>query len=68
MNKKEEKILNYVNERVEFCLRNNIDKDYIADSIDDIIFDLPEDSSSELFSTLYRIQETILMGGTILSD
>ena len=68
MNKKEEKILNYVNERVEFCLRNNIDKDYIAESIDDIIFDLPEDSSSELFSTLYRIQETILMGGTILSD
>ena len=68
MNKKEEKILNYVNERVEFCLRNNIDKDYIAESIDDIIFNLPENLSSELFSTLYRIQEIILMGGTILSD
>ena len=61
MNKKEEKILNYVNERVEFCLRNNIDKDYIANCIDDIIYDLPEESSSELFSILYRIQDNLLL-------
>ena len=61
MNKKEEKILNYVNERIEFCLRNNIDKDYIANCIDDIIYDLPEESSSELFSILYRIQDNLLL-------
>ena len=61
MNKKEEKILNYVNERVEFCLRNNIDKDYIANCIDDIIYDLPEESSRELFSILYRIQDNLLL-------
>ena len=61
MIKKEEKILNYVNERVEFCLRNNIDKDYIANCIDDIIYDLPEESSPELFSILYRIQDNLLL-------
>ena len=61
MNKKEEKILNYVNERVEFCLRNNIDKDYIANCIDDIIYDLPEEASPELFSILYRIQDNLLL-------
>ena len=34
----------------------------IAEWLDDYIYDLPVDSSSELFNTLYRIQDNLLYG------
>lgn len=61
MNNKEEKLLNYVNERVIHCLCLNIDKKYITEWLDDVIFDLPEDASPELFSILYKIQDNLLL-------
>ena len=62
MTNKEKEFLNSVNEKVYFCLQKGIDKNYIAEQIDDVIYNLPEDSSSELFNILYRIQDNLLIG------
>ena len=59
---KEKKYLEYIDERVYHCLERGIDKKQIAEWLDDYIYDLPVDSSSELFSTLYRIQDNLLYG------
>ena len=48
MNYKEEKYLNYVNERINELLENNADKNYITDLLDDIIYRLSNDLSPEL--------------------
>lgn len=60
MNYKEEKYLNYVNERVSDLLEKNINKNDIADLLDNIIYCLPDDSSTELFKALYKIQDNFL--------
>ena len=62
MTNKEKKYLEYIDERVYHCLERGIDKKQIAEWLDDYIYDLPVDSSSELFSTLYRIQDNLLYG------
>ena len=62
MTNKEKKYLDYIDERVYHCLERGIDKKQIAEWLDDYIYDLPEDSSSELFNTLYRIQDNLLYG------
>lgn len=58
----EKKYLEYIDERVYHCLERGIDKKQIAEWLDDYIYDLPADSSSELFNTLYRIQDNLLYG------
>lgn len=62
MTNKEKKYLEYIDERVYHCLERGIDKKQIAEWLDDYIYDLPVDSSSELFNTLYRIQDNLLYG------
>ena len=62
MTNKEKKYLDYIDERVYHCLERGIDKKQIAEWLDDYIYDLPTDSSSELFNTLYRIQDNLLYG------
>ena len=62
MTNKEKKFLDTINEKVYFCLQKGIDKNYIAEQLDDVIYNLPEDSSSELFNILYRIQDNLLIG------
>ena len=62
MNENEKRILDYIDERVYNSIRRGIDKKQISDWLDDIIYDLPEDTSSELFSVLYRIQDNLLFG------
>ena len=62
MTNKEKEILNDIDEKVYFCLQRGIDKNYIAEHLDDVIYNLPEDSSSELFNILYRIQDNLLFG------
>ena len=62
MTNKEKNYLDYIDERVYHCLQRGIDKKQIADWLDDIIYDLPEDSSSELFNVLYRVQDNLLFG------
>ena len=62
MNENEKRILDYIDERVYNSIRRGIDKKQIADWLDDIIYDLPEDTSSELFNILYRIQDNLLFG------
>ncbi len=63
MNNKEKKFLDYIDERVYHCLQQGIDKKYIAEQLDDVIYELPDDSSPDLFSILYRIQDNLLLGG-----
>ena len=62
MTNKEKEFLNDVDEKVYHCLQRGIDKNYIAKEIDDVISGLPEDTSSELFNILYRIQDNLLFG------
>lgn len=63
MNNKEKKFLDYTNERVYFCLQQGMDKGYIAACIDDVMYNLPDDTSSEVFNELYRIADNLLLGG-----
>ena len=62
MNNKEKRILDCVDETVNYCLKKRVDKKQIAEWLDDVICDLPEDSSSELFNNLYRVQDNLLFG------
>ena len=65
MNENEKRILTCAEESVIFCLQRRIDKKQIAEWLDDVIYDLPEDSSSELFNALYRIQDNLLFGNEL---
>ena len=67
MNKYESDFLETIEEKVAFCIDRGIDNNYIANQLDDVIYNLPEDSSSELFNILYRIQDNLLMGNDILN-
>ena len=58
----EDIIIDYVDERVNNCLKRGIDKKQIAEWLDGVIYNLPEDSSSELFNLLYRVQDNLLFG------
>ena len=62
MKNNEKRILDTIDEIVHFCLKKGIDKKQIAEWLDDVISGLPEDSSSELFNILYRIQDNLLFG------
>ena len=61
MNSKEKKLIDYVDERVYHCLQRGIDKKQIAEWLDDFIYDLPDDGSSDFISILYRIQDNLLL-------
>ena len=67
MTDKEKKYLDYINERVNHCLKRGIDKNQIAEWLDDEIYDLSDDNSSELFNILYRIQDNLLFGNEIIN-
>ena len=62
MTNKEKEFLDSVDEKVYHCLQRGIDEVQIAEWLDDVIIDLPEDSSSELCNILYRIQDNLLLG------
>ena len=68
MTNKEKKYLDYIDERVYHCLYRGIDKKQIAEWLDDFINDLSEDTSSELFNILYRIQDNLLLGNEIINE
>ena len=68
MTNKEKKYLDYINERVYHCLKQGIDKKQIAEWLDDYIYDLSYDNSSELFNILYRIQDNLLLGNEIINE
>ena len=62
MTDKEKRILDTIDETVYYCLQRGIDKKQIAEWLDDVISDLSEDTSSELFNILYRVQDNLLYG------
>ena len=66
MTNKEKKYLDYVDEWVYHWLKQGIDKKQIAEWLDDAIYDLSDDTSSELFNILYRIQDNLLLGNEII--
>ena len=65
MTNKEKKFLDNIDEKVYRCLQRGIDKKQIAEWLDDVIYNLPEDTSSELFNILYRIQDNLLLGNEL---
>ena len=67
MTDKEKKYLDYIDERVYYCLKRGIDKKQIAEWLDDVIYNLSDDNSSELFNILYRIQDNLLFGNEIIN-
>ena len=67
MTNKEKKYLDYIDESVFHCLQQVIDKKQIAEWLDDVIYELSEDTSSELFNILYRIQDNLLFGNEIIN-
>ena len=62
MTDKEKKFLDSIDEKVYHCLQRGINEVQIAEWLDDVIINLPKDSSSELFNILYRIQDNLLLG------
>ena len=68
MKRYEKDLLNQVNEKVVFCLYRGIDKKQVAEWLDDVIYDLSDDTSSELFNILYRIQDNLLLGNEIINE
>ena len=67
MTNKEKKNLDYIDERVYHCLQQGIDNKQIAEWLDDVIYDLSDDTSSEVFNILYRIQDNLLLGNEIIN-
>ena len=67
MTNKEKKFLDYIDERVYYCLKRGIDKKQVVEWLDDVIYDLSDDTSSELFNILYRIQDNLLLGNEIIN-
>ena len=68
MTNKEKEILDYVQECITSCLRKNVSRKYLANWLDDILYDLSDDNSSELFNILYRIQDNLLLGNEIINE
>ena len=62
MTNKEKEFLDSVDKKVYHCIQRGIDNVQIAEWLDDVIINLPKDSSSELFNILYRIQDNLLLG------
>ena len=62
MTNKEKEFLHDIDEKVYHCLQRGINEVQIAEWLDDVIINLPKDSSSELFNILYRIQDNLLFG------
>lgn len=54
-------VLDLVNERVKFAKTIGMDNQTIADMIEEVINKLPDTFSTDLISTLWRMQENILM-------
>ena len=59
MTNNEKEILNDVKEYITNCLRKNVSKIYLAYWLEDVINDLSEDTSLELFLILYKIHDTL---------
>ena len=59
MTNKEKEILDDVKEYITICLRKNVSKIYLANWLEDVINDLSEDNSIELFLILYKIHDTL---------
>ena len=66
MKRYEKDLLNQVNEKVVFCLYRGIDKKQIAEWLDDVFYNLSDDTSYELFKILCRIQDNLSLGNEII--
>lgn len=57
----DKEVLDLVNERVKFAKTIGMDNQTIADMVEEVINKLPDTYSSNLISTLWKMQENILM-------
>lgn len=63
MTDKEKELLNIICEKVYFCLQNGFEKSWIAEQLDDVIYNLPDTTSADVLNELYRISDNLLLGG-----
>ena len=56
---KEKEILDYVKEYITISLQQNVNKNYLAYWLEEVINDLSKDFSVELILILYKIHETL---------
>ena len=68
MTNHEKDLLNQIEEKVIFGINRGIDKNHIAEWLDDVIYDLSDDYSSELFNIIYRLQDNLLLGNEIFNN
>ena len=68
MTKHEKDLLNQIEEEVVFWMYRGIDKKKIVEWLDDVIYDLSDDYSSELFNIIRRIQHNLLLGNEIINE
>ena len=68
MNRYEHELLGAISQKVYFSLIHGVDKEILIDEIDDVIYNLPLTSSTELLNNLYRIIDNIEMGNEIFNE
>ena len=57
----DKEVLDLVNERVKFAKTIGMDNQTIADMIEEVINKLPDTFSTDLITTLWKMQENIIM-------
>ena len=68
MNRYEHELLGAISQKVYFSLIHGADKEILIDEIDDVIYNLPLTSSSELLNNLYRIIDNIEIGNELINE
>ena len=72
MNRYEKELLGAITQKVYFNLIHGRDNqnliENLIDEIDEVIYNLPDTSSAELFNNLYRIIDNIEMGNEIINE
>ena len=68
MKRYEYDLLAVISEKVYFNLLYGADKESLIDEIDDVIYNLPLTSSTELLNNLYRLIEIIETGYVLINE
>ena len=68
MNRYEKELLGIITEKVYFNLLYGANKELLIDEIDEVIYNLPLTSSTDLLNSLYRLIEIIEIGNEIINE
>ena len=68
MNRYEHELLGAISQKVYFSLIHGGDKESLIDEIDEVIYNLPITTSTELLNNLYRIIDNIEIGNELINE